>query len=297
MRIFVTGATGFVGSAVVRELMSAAHDVIGLARSDHSAATLTAAGAEALRGDVTDLASLARGVETADAVIHTAFNHDFSKFAENCEHDRRAIEAMGQALAGSNRPIIITSGIGLLRADRPVAETDSYPRDAQTPRIATEQAAEALLDRGVNCSILRLPPSVHGTGDHGFVPVLIGIARARGVSAYMGEGDNRWPAVHRNDAATLYRLAIERGEAGARYHAAAEAGIDFRGIAGAIGRGLDLPVVSKPVEVAAEHFGWFYHFAAMDCQASSAITREKTGWMPKEPGLIADMEAGHYFQG
>lgn len=297
MHIFVTGATGFVGSAVVRELISAGHSVIGLARSDQSAANLTAAGAEALRGDVTDLASLRPGVEMADAVIHAAFNHDFSKFAENCENDRRAIEAMGEALTGSSKALVVTSGIGLFRSDRPVVETESYPRDALTPRIATEQAAEDLIARGINCSILRLPPSVHGREDHGFVPMLIGIARAKGVSAYVGKGSNQWPAVHRHDAAALFRLAVERGEAGARYHAAADEGTDFRDIAEAIGRGLRVPVMGKPAEEAADHFGWFAHFAAMDCRASSAITREKTGWMPKGLSLIDDLNAGHYFEG
>jgi nucleoside-diphosphate-sugar epimerase len=295
MRIFVTGASGFVGSAVVKELIGAGHAVVGLARSDASAAAIAAAGAEVHRGSLEDTDSLKAGAAAADSVIHTGFNHDFSRFAENCELDRRAILALGDALAGSDRPLLVTSGVGLLPPGRTVVEDDAVPATAPTPRIATEQAAAVLAERGVRVSVVRLPPSVHGEGDHGFVPIVIGMARKAGVSAYVGEGQNHWPAVHRLDAARLYRLAIEKGAADPRYHAVAEEGVAFREVATVIGRHLGLPVVALTAEEGAEHFGWFAHFAAIDSIASSARTRQKLGWEPVETGLLPDLDSGHYF--
>jgi nucleoside-diphosphate-sugar epimerase len=296
MRIFVTGATGFVGSAVIKELLGAGHRVLGLTRSASGAAALTAAGAEVHRGDLEDLDSLRRGAGSTDGVVHTAFIHDFSKFAENCEIDRRAIQALGAELAGSGRPLIVTSGTGLLSQGGDVTEDMAPPADSPIPRVS-EQAGLALASEGVRAMAIRLPPSVHGEGDHGFVPALIGIAREKGISAYIGAGDNPWPSVHRFDAARLYRLVLEKGLAGARYHATAEEGIPFRAIAELIGHRLNLPVVSLSKEEVGPHFGWFSHFAAMGNRASSARTRAELGWQPREKGLVADIDNAYYFAG
>lgn len=290
MRVFVTGATGFVGSAVVRELLAAGHRVLGMARSEAGAMALAAAGAEVHRGDLTDPDSLRRGAHRADGVIHTGFIHDFTRFKENCEIDQAAIAALGSALAGSDRPLIVTSGIGLFPGGRVVTEDMTIASSpGNSPRAASEQAAEALMAQGLQVSIMRLPPSVHDAGDHGFVPILINLARETGVSGFAGDGSQRWPAVHRHDAARLYRLVLERGVAG-RWHAVAEDGVVFRRIAEVIGRRLNVPVAAK----GADHFGWFAHFAALDCPAASRSTRETFGWQPGETGLLADMDA-HYF--
>lgn len=295
MRVFVTGATGFVGSAVVRELLKAGHQVIGLSRSDAGADSLEAIGAAVHRGSLDDLASLQAGAAKADAVIHTGFNHDFSRFKENCEADRRVITALGDELSGSVRPLLVTSGTGLLQLGRTATEDDLSDAGSSNPRVATEEAVAAIAGRGVTVSLIRLPPSVHGAGDHGFVPMLIAKARETGVSVYIGEGQNRWPAAHRLDAARLYRLALERGASEPRYHAAAEEGVSFRDIAAVIGRRLGLQVVSRSREEAAAHFGWFAHFAGMDSPASSAKTREWLRWQPIQPGLLEDLDQEAYF--
>ncbi len=296
MRVFVTGASGFIGSAVVRELIDAGHQVLGLARSDAAAASLAAAGAAVHRGALDDLASLERGPAQADGVIHTAFNHDFSRFKESCETERRVVEALGGALAGSDRLLIVTSGTGLLAPGRVATENDAVPAGSPIPRVASEEAAAAAAVRGARVAVVRLPATVHGDGDHGFIPLLIGIARQKAAAAYVDDGSNRWPAVHRLDAAHLFRLVLEKGAAGARYHAVAEEGVPMRSIAEVIGRRLKLPVIAKttPAE-AAEHFGWFAHFAALDNPSSNAQTQAALGWRPTQPGLITDLDLSAYF--
>ena len=294
MRVFATGATGFIGTAVVRELIDAGHQVLGLARSDVAAKSLVAAGAGAHHGSLEDLASLRSGAAASDGVIHTAFIHDFSNYGPAAEADRRAIEILGGALAGSDRPLIVTSGTLLVQRRGPLATEEDAPIP-DFPR-KSEVAALAQAARGIRASVLRLPPSVHGNGDHGFVPHLIRIAREKGVSAFIGDGLNRWPAVHRLDAAHLYRLALEQGSVGAPYHGVADEGVPTREIAEVIGRHLNLPVVSKSREEAAAHFGWIALFFGIDGPASGAQTRERLGWRPVQSGLLADLNAGHYFE-
>jgi len=294
MRIFVTGATGFIGSAIVSELINAGHQVLGLARSDQGAASLTTLGADVLRGSLEDLGSLRNGAANSDGVIHTAFIHDFLNYAAAAEADRRAIETLGAVLAGSGRPFVVTSGTLLLRRESSLA-TEKDESDPNFPR-KSEPAALALASQGVRVSSVRLPPSVHGDGDHGFVPRLFAIARDKGISAYVGEGLNRWPAVHRLDAARLYRLALEKGSAGARYHGVADQGVPFRDIAQVIGRRLNVPLVSKSQEEAAEHFGWISHFVSIDGPASSTQTQEQLGWRPTHASLISDIDRTAYFE-
>ncbi|MFJ9103489.1 SDR family oxidoreductase [Streptomyces sp. NPDC102405] len=296
MRVFVTGATGFVGSAVTRELLDAGHEVLGLARSDRSAEALKSAGAEVHRGDLNDLDSLRRGAEAADGVAHLAFIHDFTNLTTSGEADLRAIEAIGSVLEGTGKPFVVTSG--LLTAPGRLG-TEEDPADPDSPakhRHASEVATLALAERGVRSSVLRLPPSVHGEGDIGFVPMFIDFARDKGVSAMVGDGSNRWAAVHRLDAARLFRLALEAAPAGVRLHAIGDEGVPFREIAEIVGRGLGVPVASVAPEEAMDHFGWLGHFATVDMRASGTLTRKLLDWQPEHPALIPDLEAGHYFK-
>jgi nucleoside-diphosphate-sugar epimerase len=294
MRVFLTGATGFIGSRIVPELLQAGHQVIGMTRSDEGAQRLAAAGAEVHFGTLEDLESLCSGAANADGVIHAAFDHDFSHFVANCEKDRRAIEALGSVLKGSDRPLLITSGTGMGSAGpgKP-ADEDIFNTGHPNPRSASEIAGNAMLEKGVNVSVMRLP-QVHDTVRQGLITPLVEIARAKGVSAYVGDGSNRFPAAHVTDVARLYRLALERSEPGARYHAVAEEGIPARRIAELLGKGLGVPLKSvSPVE-AQEHFGWMAMFAGMDLWASGAKTQERLGWRPVGPGLIADLEQMRY---
>ncbi len=291
MRVFVTGATGFVGSAIVQELINAGHQVLGLARSDAGAVALAAAGAEVHRNDLEDLESLRSGAAAADGVIHCGFIHDFARFAEVCEIDRRAIEALGAALAGSGRPLIVTSGTAAAFTPGRLATEDDAP-NSPMPRVSEEAAASAAA-QGVRISVMRLP-QVHDPVKQGLITYPIALARETGVSAYVGDGLNRWPAVHVLDAASLYRLALEKGVAGARYNAVAEEGVPLRDIAEAIGRGLKLPVVSKSAEAAGEHFGWLGMFVGADIPASGTLTQERLGWHPSGPGLISDLDQARF---
>jgi nucleoside-diphosphate-sugar epimerase len=299
MKVFVTGATGFIGSTIVRELIKAGHQVLGLTRSDAGAQSLIAAGAAVHRGNLEDLASLRSGAANADGVIHCAFDHsafgqDFSKFIEVCEKDERAIEALGDALTGSDRPLLITSGTGMGNGvpGQPATE-DHFDLNHPNPRKASEIAGAAVAQRGANVSVVRLP-QVHNTVKQGLITSAIRVAREKGVSAYIGEGLNRWPAAHVLDVARLYRLALERRQAGSRYNAVAEEGVPMREIAAVIGKGLKVPVASLSPDKAQAHFGWLAMFAGADMPASSAQTRKQLGWNPTGPGLIADLEDMHY---
>ncbi len=296
MRIFLTGATGFIGSAIVPELINAGHQVLGLTRSDAGAQSLIAAGAEVHRGSLEDVESLRSGAADSDGVIHCAFDHDFSDFVANCEKDRRAIEALGSALVGSDRPLVITSGTGMGNTvpGQPATENAFNP-DHSNPRVASELAGISLAQQGVNVSVVRLP-QVHDPVKQGLITYFVAVAREKGVSAYVGDGLNRWPAAHVLDTARLYRLAFEKGEPGSRYHAVAEEGIAVRDIAEVLGRGLKMPVVSLSHEEALAHFGWLGAFISFDMPASSAQTQERLGWHPTGPGLIADLEQMRYLQ-
>lgn len=296
MKVFVTGATGFIGSAVVRELLGAGYQVLGLARSEEAEQKLITAGAQAHRGDLTNPESLKAAASASDAVIHLGFVHDFSRYAEMCKLDEQVIETIGQALVGTDRPFIITSGTALFSKEGITTEEDlsgAHPH----PRMATENAADAVAQKGVKVAVIRLSPSVHGEGDKiGFVPLLINIAREKSISAMIDEGDNHWPAVHRLDAANLYRLALETPfTSGTRYHAAAEQGIPFKTIAGRIADRLKIPLVSLPAEEAAAHFTWFAHFASLNNLTSSEKTRAALNWEPKHPSLLNDMNSNIYF--
>jgi nucleoside-diphosphate-sugar epimerase len=296
MRVFVTGASGFIGSAVVPELLDNGHEVVGLARSDAAADRVAALGAEVHRGSLDDLDSLRSGAAASDGVIHLAFIHDFSNFARSVEADQHAIDALGTVLEGSERPLLIASGVlGLAKNGVTATERDAY--GPEFPRAGAANATIAFGGRGVRSSVVRLAPTVHGEGDHGFVATLVEIARKRGVSGYIGDGAARWPAVHRFDAARLYRLALEQAPAGSVLHAVADEGIPVRNIAEVIGAHLDVPVVSIAPEDAAEHFDWLATFLALDSPTSSAATRALLRWEPQHPGLIEDLVAGHYFDG
>ena len=295
MKVFVTGATGFVGTAVVQELLANGHQVLGLARSEESANKLITAGAEAHKGDLNDFESLKSGASASDAVIHLGFVHDFSRFAEMCELDGKVIETIGEALLGTEKPFLITSGTALFSKDGLTIETDRSVNPH--PRIATENAADAVAEKGVKVAVIRLSPSVHGKGDIiGFVPTLIRIAKEKGKSAVINDGNNFWPAVHKLDAAKLYRLALEKPfKSGTRYHAVAEQGIPFKDIAGFISERLKVPVVSLTNDEALEHFGWFAHFAKLNNLTSSEETKATLGWNPQHPTLLEDLKSGVYF--
>ncbi len=291
MRVFVTGATGFIGSAVVKELLGAGHQVLGLSRSDQGAAALEAAGAEVQRGSLEDLDGLKQAASRSDGVIHLAFNHDFSRFVQNCEDDRRVIDALGSALAGTGKKLIVTSGTAITQGEegRPAQEDGKPITSAQMPRAASEEAARSIAAKDVKTAVVRLP-QVHDTRRQGLISYVIPIAREKGFFAYIGEGRNSWPAAHLSDVARLYRLAVEKAEAGARYHAVAEEGVTMRDITETLGKRLDLPVKSIAPQEAEAYFGWLAHFVLRDLPASSARTRAQLGWQPTGPSLIADLE-------
>jgi nucleoside-diphosphate-sugar epimerase len=305
MRVFVTGASGWIGSAVVPELIGTGHQVVGLARSDASAAALAATGAEVLRGSIDDLDILRDAAAASDGVIHLAFKHDLvysGRFEDAADADRRAVETFGEALAGSDRPFVIASGTAGLVPGRVATEEDGHgtagaERLPAGPRIrrGTAELTRSLASRGVRSSILRLPPTVHGDGDNGFMAAIVGFARQKGVSGYLGDGSNRWPAVHRFDAAHLFRLALENAPAGSTLHAVADEGVPIRAVAEVIGRHLEVPVAAIAPEDAAEHFTWLAGFIALDTPASSTLTRQLLGWQPTQPGLLDDLDKGHYF--
>jgi nucleoside-diphosphate-sugar epimerase len=296
MRVFVTGASGWIGSAVVDELLSAGHDVVGLARSELSARSLEAKGASVQRGDLDDLESLHAGAASADAVVHLANKHDFANPAVSNLAERNAVQTLGDALVGSGRPFLVAAGVAGLVAGRPATENDANPSHGlESPRGGSENLALEYAGRGVRAVGIRFAPTVHGRGDHGFVSMLVDVARSTGISGFVGDGGNRWPAVHRSDAARLVRLALDSAEPGSVLHAVGEEGVPTRTIAEAIGRGLDLPVTSIPAEQAARHFGWIGGFFGADLPASSAITRQRLGWAPSGPTLADDLANGAYF--
>jgi nucleoside-diphosphate-sugar epimerase len=296
MKVFVTGATGFVGSAVVADLLASGHQVLGLARSDAAAQQLVGAGAEVHRGDLQDIESLQDGAAGSDGVIHTGFIHEFSRFAEMCEVDAKAIAAMGTAIAGTTKHMVVAAGVAFVATGRMALEADPGPAASNAYPRQSEQAAAVVTAHGGHASVVRLSPSVHGEGDHGFIPTLIAIAKEKGVSVYIGEGSNRWAAIARQDAASLFRLALERGTAGATYHGVSEQGIAFRDIAEAIGDGLGLPVRSLAPADADGHFGWFSGFAGIDCPASSHWTQAQLGWTPGSATLLAGLIENKYFK-
>jgi nucleoside-diphosphate-sugar epimerase len=308
MRVFVTGASGWIGSAVVPELLGAGHQVTGLARSDASARALTAAGAQVQRGTLDDLDVLRDAAAASDGVIHLAFKHDLAftgDFQGAADADRRAAEVFGEVLAGSDRPLVIASGTLGVAPGRVATERDGHDPDpalaaahgsGPATRMATAEFVLSLASRGVRSSVMRLPPTNHGDGDNGFMATLVTIARDQGASGYVGDGSNRWPAVHRLDSAHLFRLAVEKAPAGSTLHAVADEGVPIRDVAEVIGRHLDVPLVSVPADQAAAHFTWLGGFIGMDAPASSALTRELMGWQPTQPGLIEDLDKGHYFE-
>lgn len=296
VRVFVTGATGFIGSAIVKELVRARHQVLGLTRSAAGAKSLLAAGADVHLGDLEDQESLRLGASICDGVIHTAFVHDFTNWTTCCEIDRSAIKALGSGLAGSTRPLVAASGTGVARiAGQFANEEDPQSISTGIPRIASEEAVRSVVALGVHASVVRLPPTVHGEEDNGFIPEMIAIARRRGVSAYVGDGFNRWPAVHRLDAAHLFRLALEKGTAGTIYNGVADEGVPIREVAEVISRRLSVPIVGKSVDEAVEHFGFLGHLLGLDMPASSAVTQRLLGWQPRQPDLISDLDHARYF--